>query len=162
MSEESNALNKQVGGGHYKGLVIQPVEYCHRNNLGFCESSVVKYVSRHKEKNGAQDIRKAIHFLELLLELEYPDTADPVKAPPTPTTVLMPQIGPIILITRHSDGGRTYASTRMPNYQSGKLYSTADIYAFQLEEQSAYADWASGMTRTTVVDTDKHHPNAQV
>ena len=66
-------LNKQVGGAHYKDLPIQPVEYCQRNGLQFCEASVVKYVSRHREKNGAQDIQKAIHFLEMLLEIEYPD-----------------------------------------------------------------------------------------
>ncbi len=66
-----SALNEQVGGGHYKSLPIQPVEYCQKNGLRYCESAVVKYVSRHREKNGAQDIRKAIHFLELLLEIEY-------------------------------------------------------------------------------------------
>lgn len=68
-----NALDKQEGGTHYKELPIQPVEYCQRNGLGFCESSVVKYVTRWKSKGGEQDIRKAIHFLELLLELEYPE-----------------------------------------------------------------------------------------
>lgn len=68
-----SALDSQIGGGHYKGLPIQPVEYCQKNSLGFCESSVIKYVSRHKRKNGRQDIEKAIHFLNLLLDLEYED-----------------------------------------------------------------------------------------
>lgn len=68
-----SAFETQVGGGHYKALAIQPVEYCQRNSLGFCESSVVKYVTRHREKNGRQDIEKAIHFLQLLLEIEYPN-----------------------------------------------------------------------------------------
>lgn len=67
----ANALNKQEGGNHYKNFAIQPVEFCQKNNLGYIESSVIKYVCRHWEKNGAQDIKKAIHFLELLLELEY-------------------------------------------------------------------------------------------
>jgi hypothetical protein len=65
------ALSNQVGGDHYKGKAIQPIIYIHANNLGFCEANVVKYVTRHKEKNGAADIKKAIHYLELLLELEY-------------------------------------------------------------------------------------------
>jgi hypothetical protein len=43
--------------------------------LGFCEGNVVKYITRHKEKNGAADIKKAIHYLELLLELEYKNDA---------------------------------------------------------------------------------------
>lgn len=72
---EGKALDSQVGGGHYKDLPIQPVEYCQRNRLGFCESSVVKYVTRHRQKNGRQDIEKAIHFLRLLLEIDYPEEA---------------------------------------------------------------------------------------
>lgn len=67
------ALDIQVGGGHYKDLAIQPVEYNHANGLGYLEGNVIKYVTRHKAKNGAQDIRKAIHYLELILQLEYGD-----------------------------------------------------------------------------------------
>jgi len=65
------ALNAQIGGDHYLNKGIQPIIYIHANQLGFCESNVVKYVTRHKEKNGAADIHKAIHYLQLLLELEY-------------------------------------------------------------------------------------------
>ena len=70
-NSESSPLKQQVGGSHYKTLAIQPAEYNQRNRLGFCESCVVKYVTRHREKNGRQDIEKAIHFLQLLLEIEY-------------------------------------------------------------------------------------------
>ena len=66
-----SALDKQVSGDHYKDKGIQPIVYIHANNLGFCEGNVIKYVTRHKEKNGSADIKKAIHYLELLLELEY-------------------------------------------------------------------------------------------
>ena len=69
----ASALEKQVSGSHYKDKGIQPIVYIHANDLGFCEGNVIKYVTRHKEKNGAADIRKAIHYLELLLELEYKD-----------------------------------------------------------------------------------------
>lgn len=68
-----SALQEQTGGTHYKQFPIQPVEFCQKNKLGFCESSAIKYIVRHPHKgNGEQDIRKAIHFLELLLEMEYP------------------------------------------------------------------------------------------
>ena len=70
---EKNApapLEVQVGGSHYKGMAIQPVEYAHRNNLGPCEFAVVKYVSRWREKGGVQDLDKAIHFINLLKQLE--------------------------------------------------------------------------------------------
>ena len=66
-----NALARQEGGAHYKKFAIQPVEFIQRNQLGFCEGNVVKYVCRHRQKNGSADIRKAIHYLQLLLELEY-------------------------------------------------------------------------------------------
>lgn len=66
------ASNQQVGGNHYKTMPIQPAEFCQKNKLPFCESAVVKYVVRHQSKHGAEDIKKAIHFLHLLLEWDYP------------------------------------------------------------------------------------------
>jgi hypothetical protein len=68
---KKTALTWQEGGQHYKDKAIQPIVYIHANKLGFCEGNVVKYITRHKEKNGAEDIRKVIHYCELLLELEY-------------------------------------------------------------------------------------------
>ena len=66
----TSALNKQVGGSHYRDKGIQPIIYIHANDLGFCEGNVVKYVTRWREKNGVADLKKAIHYLELLIELE--------------------------------------------------------------------------------------------
>jgi hypothetical protein len=68
-----SALSKQVGGGHYKDMAIQPTEFCQKNRINFCESAVIKYVCRHGSKNGREDIEKAIHFLQMLLEIEYPE-----------------------------------------------------------------------------------------
>ena len=65
------ATDKQVGGDHYKDCVIQPVDYIVKNNLDFLEGNVVKYITRHKTKNGIEDIRKVIHDAELILELKY-------------------------------------------------------------------------------------------
>ena len=64
------ALNEQVAGDHYRTMAIQPVEYIHRNGIGFIEGCVVKYVSRWRSKGGIEDLRKARHFLDLLIELE--------------------------------------------------------------------------------------------
>ena len=77
------AVQTQVGGDHYAKLKIQPVEYIHANGLGFIEGSVIKYVTRHKSKNGKQDIEKAIHFLELLIEMEYGESAKKETMEPT-------------------------------------------------------------------------------
>ena len=66
-----DALNKQVGGQHYASMKIQPVEFITANELGFLEGNVVKYICRHHAKNGAEDIKKAIHYCELLLQTKY-------------------------------------------------------------------------------------------
>ena len=65
------ALTVQEGGNHYKDMPIQPVEYIHVNKLGYFEGCVIKYVSRWKKKNGIEDLKKARHFIDLLIELEY-------------------------------------------------------------------------------------------
>ena len=59
-------FDKQIGGEHYK-TSIQPIEFILANNLGFCEGNVVKYVTRWKDKGGVQDLKKAIHYLEFLI-----------------------------------------------------------------------------------------------
>jgi UDP-3-O-acyl-N-acetylglucosamine deacetylase len=64
------ALEKQVSGSHYKSLKIQPIEFIHANNIPFAEGSVIKYVTRWRDKGGIADLEKAKHFLELLIELE--------------------------------------------------------------------------------------------
>ena len=68
------ATLKQVGGNHYKDCKIQPIEYIVGNDLTFCEGNAIKYITRHRRKGeGAKDIEKAIHYLEMILETEYND-----------------------------------------------------------------------------------------
>ena len=62
---------KQVGGKHYKEMEIQPHFFCHKNRLGALESNVVKYICRHHQKGGLQDLEKARHYIDLLIEWEY-------------------------------------------------------------------------------------------
>jgi hypothetical protein len=66
-------LSTQVGGSHYKDFTIQPVEFINANQLGFCEGNIIKYVTRHRKKNGRQDLEKALHYIKLLIELDYGD-----------------------------------------------------------------------------------------
>jgi hypothetical protein len=65
------ALEAQIGGDHYKDMKIQPVEFIVANDLAFLEGNVVKYICRHHAKNGAQDIKKAIHYCQLILATKY-------------------------------------------------------------------------------------------
>lgn len=63
--------NRQVGGDHYEKCGIMPTTYIRANNLDFFEGNIVKYVTRHKDKNGAEDIKKVIHYAEMILEDVY-------------------------------------------------------------------------------------------
>lgn len=71
--ETNNPLQTQVGGNHYKDLKIQPIEFIHANNIGFCEANAIKYLCRWRNKNGRQDLEKAKHYIDLLIQLEYGD-----------------------------------------------------------------------------------------
>ncbi|WP_246591067.1 DUF3310 domain-containing protein [Aminobacter anthyllidis] len=64
------ALDTQVGGSHYKDMAIQPMTYSMANGLDACQHTIVKYVSRFRSKNGIEDLEKARHCLDLLIEFE--------------------------------------------------------------------------------------------
>ena len=69
---ETKARDSQVGGDHYVSCTIQPRDYAKANGFTYDECSVLRYLTRHRTKNGRQDIEKAIHSLQMLLEDEYP------------------------------------------------------------------------------------------
>jgi len=62
------SYKKQVGGNHYKNYKIQPVEFIIKNNIGFVEGNIIKYILRFKEKGGVQDLKKVKHYIELLID----------------------------------------------------------------------------------------------
>ena len=64
-------LKNQVGGKHYQ-LTIQPVEYINKNKLNFNQGNIIKYITRHKEKNGVEDIKKVIHYTLIEAFYSYP------------------------------------------------------------------------------------------
>lgn len=66
-----SAFDGQHGGEHYSKLKIQPTEYIVKNELGWCEGNAIKYLTRHRHKGGAEDLKKAIHYAEMALELYY-------------------------------------------------------------------------------------------
>lgn len=66
-----DSLEKQVGGKHYKGMKIQPAEFINENKLLFAEGSAIKYICRHQFKGKEEDVKKAIHYLEMILERDY-------------------------------------------------------------------------------------------
>lgn len=60
----------QIGGNHYEKRKIQPIEYIENNSLGFHEGNVIKYITRYKDKNGVEDLKKALWYIERLIELQ--------------------------------------------------------------------------------------------
>ena len=65
-----SALDTQVGGSHYKDMPIQPMEYSMANGLDACQHTIVKYVTRFRQKGGIQDLEKARHVIDMLIEFE--------------------------------------------------------------------------------------------
>ena len=67
---KSEANKKQVNGDHYK-LPIQVWDFIASNNLDFFQGNIIKYVVRHAKKNGKDDLKKAKHYIDKLIELRY-------------------------------------------------------------------------------------------
>ena len=65
-----NPLTEQVGGDHYSKLAIQPAVYAEQNKLSYLQGTIIKYVTRYKDKGGVEDLAKAMHSIKILIELE--------------------------------------------------------------------------------------------
>ena len=69
-----SSYKKQIGGSHYKNMKIQPSKFINDNKLLFAEGNAIKYICRHNAKNGKEDLLKAIHFIEMIIERDYSQT----------------------------------------------------------------------------------------
>lgn len=65
------AKDIQIGGTHYNKYAIQPTEFIHKNDIGFVQGNILKYIIRYKDKNGIEDLKKAKHYIDLLIEMDY-------------------------------------------------------------------------------------------
>jgi hypothetical protein len=110
-----SALDTQVGDNHYKQLAIEPVEYNHANNLGFCEGNVVKYVTRWRDKNGMADLEKAKHYIELLIQLETSKLEKAYQGSPLPEGVVF-KPGPV----EHHPEGLDYVKATIQELNHAK------------------------------------------
>jgi|TARA_B110000977_G_scaffold32177_1_gene42674 hypothetical protein len=66
-----SAYDKQVAGSHYQNYKIQPSEFINKNKILFAEGNAIKYICRHASKGKKEDIQKAIHYLEMIIERDY-------------------------------------------------------------------------------------------
>ena len=70
----SKVYNKQIGGSHYKDMVMQPSEFINKNKLQFAEGNAIKYICRHAHKGEVQDLEKAKHYIDMIIERDYGPT----------------------------------------------------------------------------------------
>jgi hypothetical protein len=66
----NNPFKEQIAGSHYKGFAVQPVEFIHKNGIPFMEGNAIKYLCRWRNKGGIEDLRKAKHYIEMLIAME--------------------------------------------------------------------------------------------
>ena len=66
----------QVGGNHYKKMKIQPAEFIEQNGLSYLQGNAIKYICRFREKNGVEDLRKAKHYIDMLIEFHMQPEAE--------------------------------------------------------------------------------------
>ena len=66
-----SAYKKQIGGSHYRRMKIQPSKFINQNKLLFAEGNAIKYICRHQDKGGKQDLEKAKHFIDMIIERDY-------------------------------------------------------------------------------------------
>ena len=71
MGNNMSSYNKQIGGTHYRRMKIQPSKFVIENKLLFPEGNVIKYICRHKYKGGKEDLLKAKHFIDMIIERDY-------------------------------------------------------------------------------------------
>ena len=69
----SKVWDKQIAGSHYQKYKIQPSKFVVENKLLYPEGCAIKYIIRHQDKNGREDLMKAIHFIEMIIERDYPE-----------------------------------------------------------------------------------------
>ena len=67
----SKTYDRQIGGNHYQKYKIQPSKFVVENKLLFPEGCAIKYIIRHQDKGGKDDLLKAIHFIEMIIERDY-------------------------------------------------------------------------------------------
>ena len=71
LRKKMSAYKKQIGGSHYKDMKIQPSKFINDNKLQFAEGNAIKYICRHAHKGGKEDLEKAKHYIDMIIERDY-------------------------------------------------------------------------------------------
>ena len=79
-TKPESSYNKQIGGTHYRKMKIQPSKFVIENKLLFPEGNVIKYICRHPYKGGKEDLEKAKHFIDMIIERDYEEEKEKTES----------------------------------------------------------------------------------
>lgn len=133
-----SALDTQIGGDHYKDMPIQPMEFSMANGLDACQHTIIKYVTRFRDKGGVQDLEKAKHVIDMLIEFEQDAGAEGEENKSK-------NLGEFIHQFLHEEEAAPTAETK-PNCKEKisrevrKLFSGADIEIVFITEETGMTD----------------------
>jgi len=113
-----SAYKKQVGGSHYKNMKIQPSKFINDNKLLFAEGNAIKYICRHKQKGERQDLEKAKHYIDMILERDYP----------------------LIPMTEEEE----YRNAGITKEQAERTYPPNNSWGMIKPSETSHADWIKG------------------
>lgn len=99
-----SALDIQIGGDHYKSMPIQPMEYSMANKLDACQHTAIKYITRFREKGGIQDLEKAKHVIDMLIEFERNAEEEQAKGWPPITESIFKDGSELLTLPVHDMG----------------------------------------------------------
>ena len=88
------AYKKQIGGSHYKDLRYQHSEFINGNKLLFAEGNAIKYIVRHSKKNGKEDLEKAKHYIDMIIDRDYSN----VLPPPASTAIAIGMVSAVVAL----------------------------------------------------------------
>ena len=103
----SKVYNKQIGGSHYKDMVVQPSEFINKNKLQFAEGNAIKYICRHASKGEVQDLEKAKHYIDMIIERDYGTHLKPLPPGFTLTPSKDPDMTPMTEEEEYRNAGIT-------------------------------------------------------
>ena len=141
-----SALERQVGGSHYRDLRFQPIEYIIKNELGFCEGNIVKYITRWKLKGGREDLEKVIHYAQILLDYPSPKVESTEDQ-------LRDQVNLLFKTKRHAPPVSEYDLQEYHDYEQALWDSEA---ALRANIRARYEDILAGVDPYYNTYTHKH------
>ena len=103
----TKVYKKQIGGAHYKSMKIQPAQFINENNLPFAEGNAIKYICRHRHKGEVQDLEKAKHYIDMIIERDYGDHTQPLPHGFTLTPSKDPDMTPMTEEEEYRNAGIT-------------------------------------------------------